>query len=599
MGTPCRTAWRASNAIVGFALLLVSAVADARQPLAGPVDYRFGAADAAFDDAPPSSREGWTRVASWQAIPRTGGSSLWIRVARPDAAAGDTLFLPRIYLRYEAFVEGQRIGADLDEDAGGRAWHMLGLPPPPPDGPRWLTLRVASDYSKVGLTGAPFVGDRAAHLEAMLHRDLPRLAVLIALVFAGAGGCVIALRAVGRYAALGFALWATTAAGWTAFYSQLRDVLVPHPRGWIVVWALSLAWVAPGFLLLFRGLFAESGRIVDWTLRANVAAAAVGTLLVFATVPPLVSNLALAAVRVLVGATAIVIVWVLARRIRSGDGDAAILSAGMSIYVVFTIHDVLLGLGVINEATTTTHWGMLGFIASALWVLQRRVWALRARADSYAVELEIGQREREMMLRDMHDGMGRITTNIALLADVARRTGQTEAIDTIASLAREGSDEIRAFMQGLDRDAGDWASLEAHMRVRAAKVVESLGGRYRFDVTLADGLSPPGPFLHAHLLRVFQEGLTNCVKHAREPTVFVSLRGEPDIVELSIDNDCAIEASDGVGVSLGAGLTNMRARAEQLGGSLSFERSAEGKVRLRMRIPLPLREPGQVDPACV
>lgn len=64
-------------------------------------------------------------------------------------------------------------------------------------------------------------------------------------------------------------------------------------------------------------------------------------------------------------------------------------------------------------------------------------------------------RERERILKDLHDGIGGITTNISLLADMAQSASSHEeirkALATISELSREGLSEIRGFMNSIDR----------------------------------------------------------------------------------------------------------------------------------------------------
>jgi signal transduction histidine kinase len=181
-----------------------------------------------------------------------------------------------------------------------------------------------------------------------------------------------------------------------------------------------------------------------------------------------------------------------------------------------------------------------------------------------------------------------------MLAEVAKRAPERGApLDSIAALASEGSDEIRAFMRGLDPEASDWSSLEASLRERATRVVEQLGGAYEVSMTIAPDVPNPSPYLYVHLLRVFQEALTNALKHASSPTIDVALSATSERIVLEVRNDAVTQAQQGKkGINMGAGMANMKARAQDLGGSLAF--SIDGEfATVVLSIPLPLRYAGE------
>jgi two-component system NarL family sensor kinase len=86
--------------------------------------------------------------------------------------------------------------------------------------------------------------------------------------------------------------------------------------------------------------------------------------------------------------------------------------------------------------------------------------------------------------------------------------------------------------------------------------------------------------------RLLQEALANVLKHARALEVNVALAFEAEVVRLSVRDD-------GVGFSVdgaepGYGLKNMRARAEELGGS--FEISSAPGEGTCVSVTLPRRE---------
>ena len=88
------------------------------------------------------------------------------------------------------------------------------------------------------------------------------------------------------------------------------------------------------------------------------------------------------------------------------------------------------------------------------------------------------------------------------------------------------------------------------------------------------------------LFRAVQEGLTNVQKHGREAKhIRVKLEYEPEAVRLIIRDD-GRAAKAAAPEATGYGLTGLRERVEQLGGTLCSGPEPEGGFTLELRIPL-------------
>lgn len=570
--------------------MLISAAASARETIGGPFYYRWGSSPAgdgrpawALQSAPDGE---WTEVAEIVDVPQRGGTSLWL-ATEIDADEGDTLYVPRTYLGVAVYADGELLLDDDHPDAGGRAYRLVDLPAGFRRG--WLSLHVTSTYSKTGMAGPLAIGTRSEHLVDALRRDAPSLLVTVLLVLTALGSLGLAWRRVQTKAAIGLALWATSVAVWTLFYTRTRELWLPSPSLWLTLWAGSLSLVAPSFLLFFNSLFQRGERSLTGLLYATAVGGVIGFGMRLVGAPLVVSNPYLAAYRVLIGAIFVAVGVIVVRRWREGSRDAKIFALGFVTLMVAGLRDVLVSLGVVRAFGVTSNWGHAAFIATAAWLLVERLGAMRRALDRYAAAVAVHATEREMMLRDMHDGLGRITTGIGMLAEAAKRDpDRVEPLTTIASLAEEGSSEIRTFMQGLDDDGRDWESLAATLRQRTGALVEAAGGHYDFAAEIDPDVLPPTALLYVHLLRVAQEGVTNALKHAEQPQVDVELQVGAQAIRLVVENDGVAAGKARHGVNLGAGLKNMQARAEQLGGDLDLAVDDE-RAQLRLQIPLPLR----------
>jgi signal transduction histidine kinase len=102
------------------------------------------------------------------------------------------------------------------------------------------------------------------------------------------------------------------------------------------------------------------------------------------------------------------------------------------------------------------------------------------------------------------------------------------------------------------------------------------------------GLDTEGPVdsavpheVRPHLLAVLREGLSNAARHAKARSVDIALQVGTEVT-LSVTDD-GVGIADDVATS---GISNMRERAEQLGGSCEVSRRPEGGTRLHWTVPL-------------
>ena len=243
-------------------------------------------------------------------------------------------------------------------------------------------------------------------------------------------------------------------------------------------------------------------------------------------------------------------------------------------------------------------------LASELLALTRRAADARQAMAQRRAERDARLREREAMVQDLHDGLGGLASNIALLAGMAQRDTATDprrTFGTIEQLATESLSEIRGFMSSLDTQDADWDALIADLRADASRRLEPHGVQLEMTSTVERATPPPDPLLRLNLTRLCQEALNNVVKHAGATRVSLALDVSPQRLSLTIaddgrglPDDAATTRSPPSGAR-SRGLGIMRRRAQQLGGTLRWERSDGTTVRLS--VPLPLLSPSPGMPA--
>jgi signal transduction histidine kinase len=222
--------------------------------------------------------------------------------------------------------------------------------------------------------------------------------------------------------------------------------------------------------------------------------------------------------------------------------------------------------------------------------LERRVDEKRRELDASYARTALLERdraiaaERERMMRDMHDGTGG-----QLVSALAMVEGGEAPRDEVAEALREALADLRLVIDSLEPGEPDLLALLGHARSRLEPRLERHGLRFAWLVEDVPAPDRFGPEQSLHVMRVFQEAVTNALKHAHAATISVRTGTARD----GAGRDCVyVEvADDGGGFppvrsGLGRGLRNMRRRAEELGGEVAVVSEEKGT---RVRLLLPLR----------
>jgi PAS domain S-box-containing protein len=212
-------------------------------------------------------------------------------------------------------------------------------------------------------------------------------------------------------------------------------------------------------------------------------------------------------------------------------------------------------------------------------------------------KLAIAMRERERLMRDLHDSVsqklyGLVTTTEAAQAALEAGSNVDPALEfaRIGENARQAVKEMRLFlyqMQQIDVEKDGLISV-LHHRLSAVEGRADIKARL---LTEEEGVAL-APDKEMMLYYIAQEALNNVLRHARAKSVLVTLKQGPKNVILEIlDDGCGFDLKK-VDRS-GLGLQNMRERASQLNGKLRIATKPNDGTRIVVTVP---RDPG-IKPA--
>jgi signal transduction histidine kinase len=210
-----------------------------------------------------------------------------------------------------------------------------------------------------------------------------------------------------------------------------------------------------------------------------------------------------------------------------------------------------------------------------------------SRAETARLSREAGvAAERERLAREIHDTLAQGFTSIVALAQAvepeldADTVAAKRHVELIRSTARENLAEARAMVAALTPTALHEGSLPSAIQ----RQCDRLSAETDVTVTMvADKDLPPlGMAADVVLLRAAQEAFANIRKHSQASAVTLTLSLKDHGVRLSI-------ADNGIGLndehSEGFGLRGMRARAEQVGGTMSVTPTPGGGTTVTVEVP--------------
>lgn len=212
---------------------------------------------------------------------------------------------------------------------------------------------------------------------------------------------------------------------------------------------------------------------------------------------------------------------------------------------------------------------------------------LRARSLAADLQVSRGQAiaaiedERRRLRRDLHDGLGPTLSGIAFTADAARNSlaadpGSADALllglraDAVAAIG-----EVRRLVYGMRPPALDELGLVPALRQWTLQVRTADGRPLRVDIDAPDELTGLPAAVEVAAYRITVEALTNAARHSGADRAVVHLARAADGGALTIEV-CDEGGPSATPWSPGVGLSSMRERAVEIGGTLIARASPTG-----------------------
>jgi signal transduction histidine kinase len=203
--------------------------------------------------------------------------------------------------------------------------------------------------------------------------------------------------------------------------------------------------------------------------------------------------------------------------------------------------------------------------------------------------VEVQERERRSIARELHDEIGQSLTGLKLILDVSLRLSN----EAVKSSLREAQTLVNDLMvrvreMSLDLrpaildDLGLLPALLWHFERYTHQTRVSV----TFKQTGLEGRRFP-PEVETAAYRIVQEALTNVARHAGVSEVEVWLWANPKVIGIQVaDEGRGFDTEAALSAGVSSGLAGMRDRAILLGGQLLVESRLRGGTRLTAEFPV-------------
>ncbi|MCL4245394.1 MAG: sensor histidine kinase, partial [Candidatus Dadabacteria bacterium] len=204
------------------------------------------------------------------------------------------------------------------------------------------------------------------------------------------------------------------------------------------------------------------------------------------------------------------------------------------------------------------------------------------------------EEERTLIAREIHDEFAQLLTGMAIdLAWLKQRLPKYlerspddavfEKLDNFSTLLSSAFDAVKKICAQLRPRVLDELGIVAAIKWQI-DVVKSQTN-IDFDFKYSEGFSSTDPKIATALFRIFQESLTNIIRHAGATRVSITMNKKNDTIILGIrDNGKGIPESSKLRPG-SMGLLGIRERAHELGGEVRIKGVAGKGTSIRVRIP--------------
>jgi len=191
----------------------------------------------------------------------------------------------------------------------------------------------------------------------------------------------------------------------------------------------------------------------------------------------------------------------------------------------------------------------------------------------YRYQIRLGRQKELAALRtkissDLHDDVGSLLSGLAMQSQVlsyGAKEEQKQPLREISEMSREAMEHMRDTVWAIDSRKDKFENLIDRMKDFAEKTLPLKNITHEFLIENVEGKKFLGPEKRQAIYLIFKEAITNIIKHSDGKHVRIGLEENKERLRLTVQDDGSKKAPSKSG---GLGWSNMKMRAEKIGGTL-------------------------------
>lgn len=198
--------------------------------------------------------------------------------------------------------------------------------------------------------------------------------------------------------------------------------------------------------------------------------------------------------------------------------------------------------------------------------------------------------ERKRISADLHDDIGSTLGSISMFSKVAenrlkKNENAEDVVSKIGIASREMIEKMSDIIWSISPDNDSYEQLINRMKSYASMMLfpKDISFHFEVDEKLLD--RKPAINERKNIFLIFKEALHNTIKHGDAQNVFVKMDFPDKEVRMEISDDGNGFNLNRAKVYNGNGLKNMKARASEMKGGITFHSVAEEGTSIRLNIP--------------
>ena len=176
---------------------------------------------------------------------------------------------------------------------------------------------------------------------------------------------------------------------------------------------------------------------------------------------------------------------------------------------------------------------------------------------------------RTKISSDLHDDVGSILSGLAMQSQMLTYSAneeQRESLLEISGMSRDAMERMRDTVWAMDNRKDKLENLIDRMRDFAEKSFSLKKITHQFVIDITDSKKFIDPEKRQQVYLIFKEAVTNIIKHSNGTHVQINFTESKNNLKLVIHDNGTAKTS---GNSDGLGISNMKMRAEKIGGMLT------------------------------